>query len=86
MQQVEGKAMYLIDPKCSMLIRGFKSGYRYKIKRSGEMEDKPDKNEYSHVHDANQYADSVIDMNVRGVGLDSANKRREVKPAPYRYT
>jgi hypothetical protein len=86
MQQVEGKAMYLIDPKCTMLIRGFKSGYRYKIKRSGEMEDKPDKNEYSHVHDANQYADSVIDMNVRGVGLDSANKRREVKPAPYRYT
>jgi hypothetical protein len=48
MQQVEGKAMYLIDPKCTMLIRGFKSGYRYKIKRSGEMEDKPDKNEYSH--------------------------------------
>lgn len=86
MQQVEGKAMYLIDPRCTMLIRGFKSGYRYKTKRNGEMEDKPDKNEFSHVHDANQYADSVIDMNVRGVAFGSASQRREVKPAPYRYT
>jgi hypothetical protein len=86
MQQVEGKAMYLIDPRCKTLITGFKSGYRYKIKRSGEMEDKPDKNSFSHIHDANQYADSVIDMNVRGVALGSSGQRREVKPAPYRYT
>jgi hypothetical protein len=86
MQQVEGKAMYLVDPRCKTLITGFKSGYRYKIKRSGELEDKPDKNSFSHIHDANQYADSVIDMNVRGVALGSSGQRREVKPAPYRYT
>jgi len=85
MQQVEGKAMYLIDPRCKTLISGFKSGYRYKIKRNGEMEDKPDKNSFSHIHDANQYADSVIDMNVRGVAMASS-QRREVRPAPYRYT
>ena len=85
MQQIEGKAMYLIDPRCKTLISGFKSGYRYKIKRNGEMEDKPDKNSFSHIHDANQYADSVIDMNVRGVAMASS-QRREVKPAPYRYT
>jgi hypothetical protein len=75
--QLEGKAMYLIDPSCESLIKGFRYGYRYKIKKNGEMEDKPDKNEFSHVHDANQYADAVIDMNVRGVAL--AKGRREVK-------
>jgi hypothetical protein len=85
MQQIEGKAMYLIDPRCKTLISGFKSGYRYKIKRNGEMEDKPDKNSFSHIHDANQYADSVIDMNVRGVAMASS-QRREVRPATYRYT
>jgi hypothetical protein len=83
-QQLEGKAMYLIDPRCTMLIKGFRSGYRYKIKKNGEAEDSPDKNEYSHVHDANQYADSVIDMNVRGVAMSST--RREVKRVQYMYT
>jgi hypothetical protein len=48
------------------------------------MEDKPDKNEFSHVHDANQYADSVMDMNLRGVGMNSG--KREIKKSSYAYT
>lgn len=76
-QQLEGKAMYLIDSSCSQLIKGFRYGYRYKIKRNGELEDRPEKNEFSHVHDANQYADAVIDMNVRGVAMQSG--KREIK-------
>ena len=76
-RQVEGKAMDLVEPSGEMLIKGFRYGYRYKLKKNGEMEDRPDKNAFSHVHDANQYADSVIDMNVRGVSLGSS--RREVK-------
>jgi hypothetical protein len=84
-QQIEGKAMFLIDPSCTQIIKGFRSGYRYKVKKNGEMEDKPDKNESSHVHDALQYGAAVIDMNIRGYGVN-ANKRREVRPAPYRYT
>jgi len=80
-QQLEGKAMFLIDPRCTMLIKGFRSGYR---KKSGEMEDKPDKNEWSHIHDANQYACAVIDMNIRGFGLQQT--RREVKRSAYAYT
>lgn len=82
-QQLEGKAMYLIDPGCEKLIKGFRYGYRYKIKKNGEMEDKPDKNEFSHVHDANQYADAIIDMNVRGVAQGSG--RREIGKADYTY-
>lgn len=48
LMQTEGKAMYLIDPSCEMLIKGFRYGYRYKIKKNGEMEDRPEKNKYSH--------------------------------------
>jgi len=84
-QQIEGKAMFLIDPRCTQIIKGFRSGYRYKVKKNGEMEDKPDKNESSHVHDALQYGAAVIDMNIRGYGVNTS-VRREVKPAPYRYT
>jgi hypothetical protein len=84
MQQLEGKALYLIDPSCTSLIKGFRYGYRYKIKKNGEMEDRPDKNEFSHVHDANQYADSVMDMNLRGAALSSGKK--EVKKVKYAYT
>jgi hypothetical protein len=83
-QQLEGKAMYLIDPRCTMLLRGFRHGYRYKKKRNGELEDKPDKNEYSHIHDANQYADSIIDLQFRGSA--ASVHRKEVKRVKYVYT
>jgi hypothetical protein len=83
-QQLDGKAMFLIDPRCTMLIRGFRSGYRYKVKKNGEIEDKPDKNEFSHCHDALQYGAAMIDMNIRGFGLQ--NTRREIKRVSYVYT
>lgn len=81
--QLEGKAMFLIDPRCTQLIKGFRSGYRYKVKKNGEIEDKPDKNEFSHVHDALQYGCAVIDMNIRGFGMKS--HRREIRRSTYRY-
>ncbi len=46
----------LIDPSCIRLINGFIGGYHYKeIGVSGTFQDKPDKNKFSHVHDALQY-------------------------------
>lgn len=48
-------AAYLLDPSCTQLIRGFKSGYRYNVSNKGQQADTPEKNEYSHPHDANQY-------------------------------
>jgi hypothetical protein len=83
-QQLEGKAMFLVSPSCTHLIKGFRSGYRYKVKKNGEMEDKPDKNEFSHIHDALQYGAAVIDMNIRGLGR--APQRREIKKSAYAYT
>jgi hypothetical protein len=56
-KMTEGKAAFLIDRRCSMLIKGFEGGYGYKrMEVSGERyADKPDKNMFSHVHDALQY-------------------------------
>ena len=83
LMQIEGKAMYLIDPSCEMLIKGFRYGYRYKMRKNGDLEDRPEKNQYSHIHDANQYADSVIDMGVRGVAMQSG--KRTVEKVRYAY-
>lgn len=52
---VEGKPGYIIDPSCKVLIRGFTSGYRYPVNNKGVKGDSPEKNAYSHPHDANQY-------------------------------
>ena len=54
---VEGKPGMLIDKSCKHLIKGFAGGYQYKrLQVSGERyTEKPDKNDYSHVHDALQY-------------------------------
>ena len=54
---VEGKSGLLIDPRCKELIKGFEGGYGYRrMQVSGERyDDKPDKNRFSHIHDALQY-------------------------------
>ncbi len=85
-QQMDGRGMILIDElECPMLVKGFKYGYRYKLKKNAELEDRPDKNEFSHVHDALQYLCCVVDMNVRGVML-GRNTKKEIKPVRYAYS
>ena len=56
-KSVQGEPMLLIHPDCKMLRRACIDGYRYrKLKVSGERyDDKPDKNEWSHVAEALQY-------------------------------
>jgi len=46
----------VIDPRCKRLIDGFSGGYRY-VERAntGMHSDTPEKNLYSHIHDALQY-------------------------------
>ena len=53
-----GHEMLLLDPKCVVLARGFSGGYRRKesIMTPGQFSDKPEKNKYSHPHDALQAA------------------------------
>jgi hypothetical protein len=49
---------FKISPECKMLRKGFISEYKYRKINSSETQykDKPEKNIYSHVHDALQYA------------------------------
>ena len=55
----KGLPLLVIDPRCKRLIDGFSGGYRYKERATsggGALHsDTPEKNVYSHVHDATQY-------------------------------
>jgi hypothetical protein len=81
----DGKPGFLVDPRCETLIKGFKYGYRWKMTKKGDLDGKePDKNSFSHVHDACQYFSLVIDQGERGWSVQP--RRREIKPAPYHFT
>ena len=56
-RMVEGQSGFIIDYRCRNLIKGFEGGYQYRrLQVSGErFDDKPDKNHFSHIHDALQY-------------------------------
>jgi hypothetical protein len=56
---IDGRPGLVISPTCRVLRKGFNSGYRYRrvqLAGSERYEDKPEKNEWSHVHDSAQYA------------------------------
>ena len=57
---VEGRPALAIDPGCISLIHGFEGGYHYQLigMANGQQsyDSKPDKNRFSHFHDALQYA------------------------------
>lgn len=50
------KPAFVLSPLCRVLRRGFNSDYRFKKRPSGGFEDRAEKNEASHPHDALQYA------------------------------
>lgn len=55
---VDGEPGILISSNAKKLRKGFTSGYHYKLSSSGNgavVNETPNKNEYSHVHDALQY-------------------------------
>lgn len=53
---IQGEPAILVDPGCIRLIDGFEGGYAYReIGNTGHFSTDPDKNEYSHIHDALQY-------------------------------
>jgi len=57
-KMVDGQPGLLISKKCKILRKGFNGGYRYKrLNVSGDTRYKqePEKNDYSHPHDALQY-------------------------------
>ena len=57
-RMVDGQPGYLMDPSCRMLRKAKRGGYHYKrmqVSGQARYDDKPDKNKFSHVSDAEQY-------------------------------
>lgn len=66
-QLVDGEPMMLVSPRCKTIRRGFNSGYRFPKKATeSQPKDRPEKNHWSHVHDAVQYLADLAGA-VRGV-------------------
>lgn len=59
-ENVKGLPTYLVDPSCETLIKGFNGGYLYGFDAQNRVKDKPEKNFFSHIHDANQYLASKV--------------------------
>lgn len=57
MRMVAGKPGFVLSPKCKILRKGFMGGYNYRRLQvtSERFTSIPDKNKYSHPHDALQY-------------------------------
>jgi len=56
-RMIDGNPGILVSPKCKMIRKGFTGGYHYKPIKSGnstQFHDTPNKNDYSHPHDALQ--------------------------------
>jgi len=74
-----GQPMFLMDPCCSVVRKGFNGGYKYRrIQVVGEERytDEAMKNSYSHPHDALQYA--AMETGGLQSGKSDAPKRRQV--------
>jgi hypothetical protein len=72
---IDGKPGLIVSPACKVLRKGFAGGYRFKrveVVGDERYHDAPDKNPYSHVHDALQYA-------LSGGGEAMAVTRRQVE-------
>lgn len=57
-RMVRGQPGLVVDPRCRNLIAGFEGGYHYaRLNVSGpeKYAEKPEKNRFSHIHDACQY-------------------------------
>lgn len=60
---IDGEPAILIHPDCKLLIKGFNGGYEYKRVQSAngsKFTDKPNKNKFSHPHEALQYLSIAV--------------------------
>jgi hypothetical protein len=62
-----GPAFLIDKQRCPTLVRALAGGYRYAKTKHGQRKPNPDKNEYSHVTDALQYACLAAHGNMTGM-------------------
>ena len=58
----DGEPMALYDPSCTWIIEGLRSRYRYQVPKNKDLthNDRPEKNNWSHVIEADQYANLFL--------------------------
>lgn len=76
-RQIDGGPAYIVDPGARVLIDALRGGYRYKLKKSGDFEDTPEKNSHSHIADSFQY--TCLHAGGDLMGGDIGVKKREIK-------
>lgn len=80
-QNVRGLPKLVLDASCTMLIEGFDGGYHFAYDVKGRLKDDPDKNEYSHPHDALQYLCS----RVARLSMSSNEQPLQIKTPRYNF-
>lgn len=80
-QRDGGPAMLIDRQRCPTLVRALSGGYRYAKTRAGVRRPKPDKNRFSHIADAFQYACVAAHGGMVGMiaGKLQGARRREPK-------
>lgn len=80
LDHIGGRPALVINPGCKNLIKGFAWGYKYKLHRNGAQDDKPLKDEHSHIADAMQYLCLVADSPMQTGGRVMRMDAHEVRP------
>jgi hypothetical protein len=81
-RMVDGKPGFMLNPGCGVLRKGFAGGYCFaKVATSGSAtyHESPKKNQYSHPHDALQYA--VLGMGGSDLALNRETRRNRSRVA-----
>jgi len=75
---VDAEPKLRIDPRCEILIRALRGGYRWRVNKQGELagDASPMKNFESHIAEAAQYAALVLEGDA--VSYSRLNERRAV--------
>lgn len=89
---IDGVPGMVISPTCTVLRKGFQGGYRFRrVQVAGEnrFTDEPDKNRFSHPHDALQYAamsgETIVRQAQQSAAEAQANHARvDAKPVNVR--
>lgn len=83
LQQRDGGPALVIDgTRCPTIVRALDGGYRYAKTRQGVRKPTPDKNEYSHVADALQYACLAVHGGMETLITSRLTRSAPKKPAP----
>jgi hypothetical protein len=80
---IQGRPAYQLDPRCTVLRKGFNSGYYYKQIKGQDTRyaPEPSKNKYSHPHDALQYGAMHVTQVIKKAGKTKSGRTEKYHPA-----